>query len=294
MSTRNTGQGENFALDEFEFPARQYSIQGRWVSPDPAGMAAVDPTNPQSWNRYAYVLNSPLSYIDPLGLDPGSNNCILNGAPSNCPWVPSGGGAGGGGIPIYTEEQCANGTGDFAQLFPCQVLTGYWSFGSNNSSTAPKESYADCIKKDGEYFSVQHGVQAITGGKYGNSPAANAFLGNAVSGLIGGVQSIGQGNYGGGAGNIGTAVGVEGIGHLEGAAGAVPNIALSYTQTATTTVITPALQYTATTSRTIAGAVPTGTLARLGASALAVAGTWKDAYDLSVATFSAVVCGIGR
>jgi hypothetical protein len=29
----------------------------------------VDPTNPQSWNRYAYVLNNPLIAIDPLGLD---------------------------------------------------------------------------------------------------------------------------------------------------------------------------------------------------------------------------------
>jgi len=26
---------------------------GRWISPDPAGLSAVDPTNPQSWNRYA-------------------------------------------------------------------------------------------------------------------------------------------------------------------------------------------------------------------------------------------------
>ena len=41
---------------------------GRWVSPDPAGLAAVDPTNPQSWNRYAYVTNDPLALTDPLGL----------------------------------------------------------------------------------------------------------------------------------------------------------------------------------------------------------------------------------
>jgi RHS repeat-associated protein len=43
-------------------------VQGRWLSPDPAGMAAVDPTNPQSWNRYAYVGNNPLGWTDPLGL----------------------------------------------------------------------------------------------------------------------------------------------------------------------------------------------------------------------------------
>jgi RHS repeat-associated protein len=38
---------------------------GRWMSPDPLG---GDITNPQSLNRYAYVLNNPLSYTDPLGL----------------------------------------------------------------------------------------------------------------------------------------------------------------------------------------------------------------------------------
>jgi RHS repeat-associated protein len=32
---------------------------GRWLSPDPAGLGAVDPSNPQSWNRYAFVLNDP-------------------------------------------------------------------------------------------------------------------------------------------------------------------------------------------------------------------------------------------
>jgi RHS repeat-associated protein len=48
---------------------RQYSSSiGRWMTPDPAGLAAVDPTSPQSWNRYAYVLNNPLSAVDPLGL----------------------------------------------------------------------------------------------------------------------------------------------------------------------------------------------------------------------------------
>lgn len=39
------------------------------MTPDPAGMAAADLSNPQSLNRYAYVLNNPLRWRDPLGLD---------------------------------------------------------------------------------------------------------------------------------------------------------------------------------------------------------------------------------
>jgi RHS repeat-associated protein len=40
---------------------------GRFTSPDPT-MLSVNGNNPQSWNRYIYVMNSPLSYSDPLGL----------------------------------------------------------------------------------------------------------------------------------------------------------------------------------------------------------------------------------
>jgi RHS repeat-associated protein len=53
-----------------DFLYREYSpVQGRWLRPDPSGVAAVSPGNPQSWNRYAYVQNNPLSAVDPLGLD---------------------------------------------------------------------------------------------------------------------------------------------------------------------------------------------------------------------------------
>jgi RHS repeat-associated protein len=55
-------------LDHFLF--RNYSSgTGRWMSPDPAGMAAVDLSLPQTLNRYAYVNNNPMSFTDPFGLD---------------------------------------------------------------------------------------------------------------------------------------------------------------------------------------------------------------------------------
>jgi RHS repeat-associated protein len=52
--------------DLFLTPARSYGTRlGRGMSPDPLG---GDVTNPQSLNRYAYVLNNPTTLTDPLGL----------------------------------------------------------------------------------------------------------------------------------------------------------------------------------------------------------------------------------
>ena len=47
---------------------RQLSaIEGRWLRPDPY-LGSIDLTNPQSLNRYGYVVNSPMNLLDPLGL----------------------------------------------------------------------------------------------------------------------------------------------------------------------------------------------------------------------------------
>jgi RHS repeat-associated protein len=85
---------------------------GRYMTPDPYQATATspsDPKNPQSWNRYAYVQNDPLNYIDPSGLlrsaasgplpqdgegggGPPPAGCSVNGVwTSPCPGVPSGG-----------------------------------------------------------------------------------------------------------------------------------------------------------------------------------------------------------
>lgn len=69
-----TGIDQDTVSGLYDFPSREYSFTGRWPSPDPAGLAAVDPTTPQSWNRYAYVINNPVALVDPSGMDFCSGN----------------------------------------------------------------------------------------------------------------------------------------------------------------------------------------------------------------------------
>ena len=53
----------------YDFMFRRHSpVQGRWLSPDPLGLAAANPSDPQTWNRYAYVANRATNLTDPLGL----------------------------------------------------------------------------------------------------------------------------------------------------------------------------------------------------------------------------------
>jgi len=62
----------------------EYSL-GRFMQPDPSN-AGADPANPQSWNMYAYVNNSPLNFTDPAGMGIcdtlGAEDCLM--AMSQC------------------------------------------------------------------------------------------------------------------------------------------------------------------------------------------------------------------
>jgi RHS repeat-associated protein len=93
------------------------TTQGRWLSPDP-WLGSIDLTNPQSFNRYAYVGNNPVNATDRGGLDqvkiqaePTDWNCSLNGMASPCSLV-SGilGGYGGLGAGGDAGFACPNPT----------------------------------------------------------------------------------------------------------------------------------------------------------------------------------------
>jgi RHS repeat-associated protein len=95
-----TGQErDDTGLDFFQ--ARYFtSAQGRFASVDP-GNAGASLGDPQSWNAYSYVSNSPLAYTDPSGLGFWSDLAgIIGDVVSDLfgGWLFGGFGGGGGGI----------------------------------------------------------------------------------------------------------------------------------------------------------------------------------------------------
>ena len=76
-----TGDAKDTISDEYDTPARQlHPNQGRWISPDPLGVGAVALANPQTWNRYAYVGNNPLSSTDPTGTHVNADDEVARSA----------------------------------------------------------------------------------------------------------------------------------------------------------------------------------------------------------------------
>ena len=64
---RFTGQQQSAALGLYHMGARWYDpYLARWLSAD---TLVPDPADPQNFNRYSYVRNSPLHFVDPTGHD---------------------------------------------------------------------------------------------------------------------------------------------------------------------------------------------------------------------------------
>jgi len=162
-----TGQNEDTVqgLDDFMFREYSSAQQGRWIRPDPAGMASVSLAIPQSWNQYAYVVNNPLAFIDALGLD-----CTVN--------------PGGGSL------TCTGTTVDVFGTFDSVALA---SIGGSDTNQAGKLRKAPERGRGGESFAHYLFTHFTTGIRQPGQTFGNCMSANASTYSLGGaMQSIGN------------------------------------------------------------------------------------------------------
>ncbi len=269
------------------------------MSPDPSGLYYADPANPQSLNLYSYVLNNPLKLVDPSGLgwcyygntDPGAG-------PSDDPSdydmdSPDASDCKGGQSHDVSTTVTVNGNDGSSTIDTVDTgsapagATAYESL--HTTHTYMPGSFSACVKEfDPDAYSLQSGLQAISGGHLGNSWLSGAFLGNSVSSAI----TLGQygaarfsqnagAPTGGQTANSTTAVSV-GVGTgpvLEAAASRAPSVAV-------TVAATVQVGNVSATAGVSASAVPLGAMANLGAKALSA----FRALKLPVRSFSCWFC----
>jgi len=178
---------------DYDTPNRKYSAsQSRWIRPDPAGLGAVDPSNPQFWNRYVYVLNNPLSYTDPDGL-----------------WCYYGATGDDGNPDPFDDDMRDSGNYDFgSNQGECEGHGGKWYndpvdsitvtaglpddvalLPANNGVRAPNQTYGQCLAANSANFSINYLLPpSKQNGKtdfwLGNDVAESLF-GNASNGTAG-------------------------------------------------------------------------------------------------------------
>jgi len=67
LKYKYTGQERDASTGYDYMHARYYGASlGRFMKPDPE-MKSTRPEEPQSWNRYSYVENNPIAFVDPTG-----------------------------------------------------------------------------------------------------------------------------------------------------------------------------------------------------------------------------------
>jgi len=160
---------------------RKYSSTlGRWLSPDPMAGSIM---NPQSLNRYAYVMNNPVNFIDPLGLDEcmtgadGQQYCIDVPPIGSTTWAP---------MPPATWPLWTKAAGYTCMFDPhgflCQALTGRRT-PRVGGGTPPKPKEKGVVEKDAPNPCTGGGF-AIVGG--GTGALGVLATGAAATGTVGG------------------------------------------------------------------------------------------------------------
>jgi RHS repeat-associated protein len=140
------------------------SSLGRFTSPDPS-MGSVRLENPQTWNRYTYVLNNPLRFVDPTGEE--WNVAGSNGGSPSLEWTDTCG----------VADDCIK----TAAVSNQSGITVYGTQGADdvtnyNANSKGFVNLADVAGNSGANFAFQPGVTATFA-----SPQTAAGLFNAAA-----------------------------------------------------------------------------------------------------------------
>jgi RHS repeat-associated protein len=116
-----TGQRNLDGLSLMDYHARMYdALLGRFVQPDSIIPSAA---NPQSWNRFSYVLNDPIGLTDPSGNDPWGckNQTCITREQNNYNIIVKSHSRGGGGRTSGSGGQPNTICGGGSFSLPCNV-----------------------------------------------------------------------------------------------------------------------------------------------------------------------------
>jgi RHS repeat-associated protein len=166
LTERDQGTG----LDHTWFRKHE-NRAGRWTSPDPYG-GSMSIGNPQSFNRFSYVSNDPLNFVDPTGLeqmtycepdvwDPRTATIYAG----HCYTI----GFGSGWLPMISDPRRTGEGGSF----PGRIVV------PTTPDSSQQTDYNDCLRKELKGLLKRTAVSAIqmyTGASLMAASSAGAVL----------------------------------------------------------------------------------------------------------------------
>jgi RHS repeat-associated protein len=190
-----TGQqeeGTSFGL--YDYGARFYSTTlGRFLSADPL---VVSPGDPQMLDRYSYVRNNPLIYVDPTGL----TLTIVGGYLQNCEWDKD------NGINMGTIQNYAYWVKFYWYMYegvPLDVLDKKWdmfaayiAYGASPEQqlAAGHVAFLSSAEEPGGLFNMGEYTSKVSG-FLGNHPDVDTIIGFSMGGHIA-ATVLASGDYG--------------------------------------------------------------------------------------------------
>ncbi len=151
------------------------NVTARFMSPDPYSPSA-SPSNPQSWNRYSYVLNDPIGINDPTGRDDAACDDGCSDAPYSDSGSTGGDGSSGG------SSSTANYTSADVTGTHCYDPSTAAPIPCSSNSTGPMQTVGD--PNSSNTVSVSAGGK---GGQIASATVTSSLPGIALGGAVGGL-----------------------------------------------------------------------------------------------------------